>query len=246
MKELRTLADRYGIFVIEDASHAVGGRYRDLPIGGGQYSDITVFSFHPVKIITSGEGGLALTNSESLAEKMRRLRSHGITRDPAFMVSKSDGPWYYEQIELGFNYRMTDIQAALALSQLKRLDAYVARRNELARTYDRLLLDLPLQKPFVHQSAYSAFHLYVLRLDLGSITASRNSICEHMLRHGVCTNVHYIPVHLQPFYRKLGFTLGQFPAAESYYQEALTLPLFPTMTHEQQLGVVDALKSAVN
>ena len=226
MEAISRLAERYGFTVIEDASHAIGGRYQDEPVGNCRHSAMTVFSFHPVKIVTTGEGGMVLTNSLELHEQLVRLRSHGITRDPALMTGEPHGPWYYEQIELGFNYRMTDIQAALGMSQMTRLDEFVERRDQLAKRYDAALIDLPLTCPWQHPDTYSAFHLYVIRLDLGRIGKSHREVFEGLRSQGILVNLHYIPVHIQPYYRALGFTGGDFPEAERYYREAITLPLY--------------------
>jgi UDP-4-amino-4,6-dideoxy-N-acetyl-beta-L-altrosamine transaminase len=240
MAAIRALADRYGFRIIEDSSHAIGGRYQGEPIGGCRHADITVFSFHPVKIITTGEGGMALTNSPDLAERMRRLRSHGIERHAA--TQAREGPWYYEQIELGFNYRMTDMQAALGLSQLLRLDAFVARRHALADRYDRLLAGLPLRRPFRAPTAHSAFHLYVIALDN---VQHRCAIFETLRAADIGVNVHYIPVHTQPYYRSLGFGPGDCPNAEAYYAGAISLPMYAGLTETEQDNVIDALQRAI-
>ncbi len=241
---LRALADRYGFRVIEDASHGIGGRYQGQPIGNGRHADITVFSFHPVKIITTGEGGMALCNDAEPAARMARLRSHGIRRDAA--TQAAEGPWYYEQSELGFNYRMTDIQAALGLSQLARLDDYVAARRRLADRYDRLLAGLPLQTPWRDSQAESAWHLYVIRLDEAVLVRpGRRAVFEHLRAAGIGVNVHYIPVHLQPDYRRFGFAPGDFPVAEDYYARAITLPLYPGLSDTDQDRVVAELKEAL-
>jgi len=245
MAAIHALSQRYGFRIIEDASHAIGGRYKDEPIGNCRYSDITIFSFHPVKIITTAEGGLALTNDAELAGRMELFRSHGITRDPALMTGESEGPWYYQQIALGFNYRMTDMQAALGLSQLERLEAYVARRHELARRYDRLLADLPVTLPWQHPDGYSGLHLYVVRLKLAEISRTRREVFESLREQGVGVNVHYIPVHTQPYYRNLGFNPGDYPEAEAYYAEAISLPMFSGLTEAQQNFVVQALKEGM-
>ena len=245
MASIHALSEEYGFKIIEDASHAIGGRYKDKAIGNCRYSDITVFSFHPVKIITTGEGGMALTNNYSLAEKMELLRSHGITRDPEKMTHDSDGPWYYQQIDLGYNYRMTDIQAALGLSQLKRLDSYVSRRQILAERYDQLLAKFPIILPFQHEDNYSAFHLYVIRMKKESSQLNHMQVFEFLRDKGIGVNLHYIPVHTQPYYKHMGFKDGDFPQAESYYKEAISLPLFPTMTESEQDMVVTALSEAL-
>jgi UDP-4-amino-4,6-dideoxy-N-acetyl-beta-L-altrosamine transaminase len=243
MRAIAELARTYGFIVIEDASHAVGARYAGRPVGCGEFADMTVFSFHPVKIITTGEGGLVLTNRPELAERLRRLRSHGMTRDPAQMDEPSHGPWYYQQVELGFNYRITDMQAALGLSQLGKLDGFLARRRELAARYQQLLADLPLDLPTAQADAESAWHLYVVRLQTQRLAVSHREVFEGLRAAGVGVNVHYIPVHLQPYYRDLGFIAGDFPEAEAYYAQAISLPLFPAMTHEQQDFVIGQLKT---
>lgn len=241
---IRALADRYGFRVIEDASHAIGGRYQDRPIGDGRHADVTVFSFHPVKIITTGEGGMALCNDAELAARMARLRSHGIERDAA--SQEREGPWYYSQRELGFNYRMTDMQAALGLSQLARLDEYVAARRRLADRYDALLAGLPLATPGRDANAESAWHLYVIRLDDAVLAnPGRRVVFERLRTAGIGVNVHYIPVHLQPDYRRLGFAPGDFPVAEDYYARAITLPLYPGLSDAEQDRVVAELKGAL-
>jgi dTDP-4-amino-4,6-dideoxygalactose transaminase len=204
-----------------------------------------VFSFHPVKIITTAEGGMAVTNKPDIAQTMALLRNHGITRDSAQMKRKADGPWYYEQIDLGYNYRMTDIQAALGLSQLQRLDEFVARRQELARRYDQLLANLPLKTPWQHPDSYSTWHLYVIRLMLSEIPLGRREVFEYMREQGIGVNVHYIPVHTQPDFQALGFKAGQYLEAEKYYQEAITLPLYPAMSNEDQDTVIGILKGAL-
>ena len=241
MAEIHELAKRYGFSIIEDASHAIGGKYRGEPIGNCRYSDITVFSFHPVKIVTTAEGGAALTNDKELADRMALLRSHGITRDPAVMTREPDGPWYYQQVDLGYNYRMTDMQAALGLSQMARLNGYVERRHVLAKRYDEMLAHLPLVTPWQHPDSYSGLHLYVIRLERGKIQKSHRTVFEGLRARGIGVNLHYIPVHTQPHYSRMGFRSGDFPEAERYYQEAITLPIYPTMTEAQQDEVVSAL-----
>jgi len=242
MAGIRALGQRYGFKIIEDASHAIGGKYRGEPIGNVRYSDITVFSFHPVKIITTGEGGMALTNDSELAKRMARLRSHGITRDAAEMTHAPDGPWYYQQIELGFNYRMTDFQAALGLSQMQRLDEYVSKRHTLAARYDELLNDLPVTTPWQPADSYSGLHLYVIRLRLDVVKASRREVFESLRTAGIGVNLHYIPVYRQPYYARLGFKSSDFPQAENYYAEAISLPMYPGLTEKEQAQVIAAFK----
>ena len=245
MAAIHALGERYGFGIIEDASHAIGGKYRGEFIGNCQYSDITIFSFHPVKIITTAEGGMATTNDVRLVERMSLLRSHGITRDPGLMTHEPDGPWYYQQIALGFNYRMTDLQAALGVSQMKRLDGFVARRHALARRYDEMLVGLPVVTPWQHPDSYSGLHLYVIRLGPTQTNRRQRHVFESLRSQGISVNVHYIPVHTQPYYLNLGFEPGDFPQAERYYAEAISLPMFHGMTEAQQDAVVEALRKAV-
>lgn len=245
MLAIHALAQRFGFKIIEDASHAIGGSYRGECIGNCRYSDIAVFSFHPVKVITTGEGGMALTQDARLAERMARLRTHGITRDAAQMTQVADGPWYYQQLDLGFNYRMTDLQAALGVSQMHRLDAFVERRHQLADRYDRLLAELPLTLPWQHPDSYSGLHLYVIRLQLDRIGCSHRQVFDALRAQGIGVNLHYIPVHLQPYYAQLGFRRGDYPEAERYYAEAISIPMFATLSDAQQDQVVDALRHAV-
>ncbi len=242
MEAIAKLAKEYNFRVIEDASHAVGGKYQNEPIGNCRYSDITVFSFHPVKIITTAEGGMTMTNNEKLAEKLNLARSHGITRDESLMTETSHGPWYYQQIDLGFNYRLTDIQAALGIKQMKRIDEFVKIRNSLANRYDDLLKDLPIRTPLQPSYCYSARHLYVIRLKDQN---NHKAIFEKMRDMGIGVNLHYIPVHLQPYYQGLGHKMGDYPVAEEYYTSAISLPLYTLLTHAQQDEVVAALKSAL-
>ncbi|MEZ9158425.1 UDP-4-amino-4,6-dideoxy-N-acetyl-beta-L-altrosamine transaminase [Vibrio lentus] len=241
MESIAKLAKEYGFKVIEDASHAIGGRYQDQPIGNCEYSDITVFSFHPVKIVTTAEGGAALTNSKKLADKMTLLRSHGITRDPELMRGESHGGWYYQQIDLGFNYRMTELQAALGVSQMNRLNEFVSARHELAQGYYTKLENLPIVLPYQLPDTYSGLHLFVIRLKLDDISLSHQQVFDALRERGIGVNLHYIPVHTQPYYQDLGFTEGEFPESEQYYREAISLPMFHGMTEAQQNTVVDVL-----
>lgn len=243
---IHALSRQYRFKIIEDASHAIGGRYKNEPIGNCRYSNITVFSFHPVKIITTGEGGMALTNDEQLAKRMRLLRSHGITVDSADMQPEPSAEiWNYQQTDLGFNYRMTDILGALGLSQMHRLDEFVARRHALAARYDQLLSDVPLFCPWQHPDSYSSFHLYVVRLKIGEINKSQRAVYEIMRREGVLVNLHYIPVYRQPYYENKGFRSGYCLQAEKYYSEVITIPLYPALTDVQQEKVVDTLRLAI-
>ncbi len=245
MRAIHALAQRYGFNIIEDASHAIGGKYKGEPVGNCRYSDITVFSFHPVKIITTPEGGMAVTNNANLADKMALYRSHGITRDPGKMTHESDGPWYYQQIKLGFNYRMTELQAALGVSQMDRLESYVTRRHELANRYDELLASLPVKTPWQHPEGYSGFHLYVIRLQLDKIRHSHLQVFDALRDLGIGVNLHYIPVYTQPYYQQMGFKSDDFPQAHEYYREAISLPMFQTLTDAQQDKVLTALEKAL-
>jgi UDP-4-amino-4,6-dideoxy-N-acetyl-beta-L-altrosamine transaminase len=243
-EEIWSLAKEYGFRVIEDASHAIGAARHGEPVGSCKWSDITIFSFHPVKIITTAEGGMALTNDAALADRMRLLRSHGITREASLLTVANPPPWYYEQQALGFNYRLTDLQGALGISQAERLHAYVARRNVLARRYASALANLPLRLPVVLDGNLSAFHLYVVRLQ-GAAASRHREIFDSMRSQGIAVNLHYAPVHLQPYYRRLGFHPGQFPEAEAHGAQAVTLPLFPTLTEADQDRTIEALKAAL-
>lgn len=245
MVAIHALGQRYGFKIIEDASHAIGGEYQGGKIGNCQYSDITVFSFHPVKVITTGEGGMAMTNDPSLAKSMQLLRSHGITREAADMTRTPDGPWYYQQVELGFNYRITDIQAALGSNQLKRLDEFVAKRHAIAGRYRAHLADLPVAVQRPQADSYSGLHLFVIRLKLDDIGKSHREVFEALRNSGVGVNAHYIPVYRHPYYERLGFQAGYCPQAEAYYSEAISLPMYATLTDEQQNQVVSALRDAV-
>lgn len=245
MKAIHALAQRYGFKIIEDASHAIGGKYQGEPIGNSRYSDITIFSFHPVKIVTTAEGGMALTNHADLAGRMALLRSHGITRDPEQMIYPIDGPWHYQQIELGYNYRMTELQAALGVSQMARLERFVIRRNELARRYDRLIENLPVTAPWQKPDIYSGRHLYVIRLQLEVIQKTHLQVFESLRQMGIGVNLHYTPIHTQPYYRQFGFKRGDYPIAESYYADAISLPLYSSLTNQDQDRVIASLVEAL-
>jgi dTDP-4-amino-4,6-dideoxygalactose transaminase len=245
MAPIGALAERYGFAVLEDASHAIGGRYQGEPVGNCRYSAITVFSFHPVKVITTGEGGLATTNDLMLAQRMAELRSHGIVREAERFERPAAGPWVYEQQQLGFNYRMTDIQAALGLSQLQRLDAIVAKRNRLLQRYRDLLADVPVQLLEIPEDVLSSVHLAVIRLQQAS-AAQHRQVFEGLRAGGIGVQVHYSPVHLQPYYRERGFSKGQFPEAEAYASSAISLPLFPGLEPIEQQQVVDRLTQALH
>lgn len=241
MKAINALSKKFGFRVIEDASHAIGGSYLGEKIGSCRYSDITIFSFHPVKIITTGEGGMAVTNDAELVKKMARLRSHGITRYAAEMTHAPDGPWYYQQIELGFNYRMTELQAALGVSQMKRLDQFVTQRHVVAERYNRLLADSSIVTPWQHPDAYSGYHLYIVRVPPDKAGSRHKTVFENLRAGGVGVNLHYIPVYCQPYYERMGFEREDFPEAERYYSEAISLPMYPGLTIEQQQEVVRLL-----
>ena len=245
MEAIHKLSKKYGFSIIEDASHAIGGKYKNQPIGNCEYSDITVFSFHPVKIITTAEGGMAVTNNDNLATQMALFRSHGITREPELMTKEMDGPWYYQQVSLGYNYRMTDIQAALGSSQITRLDEYVAKRHDIAERYNKLLADLPITLPWQHPDSYSGLHLYVIRLQLDKINKSHLDVFKYLRSKDIIVNLHYIPVHTQPYYENMGFKQGDYPEAEKYYQEAISIPMFPTLTNAEQDEVVNLIKEAL-
>ncbi len=246
MKRLYQLKQKYGFYLIEDASHAIGAQYDGRPVGSCEFSDMAVFSFHPVKIITTGEGGMVMTNQSHLADKLKLFRSHGITREPNQMEGIAEGPWSYAQIDLGYNFRLTDIQAALGMSQLKRIDSFVDKRRILAQRYEVRLKKLPLILPFQHPNVKSAFHLFVIRLKLEMIQKPRLQVFEELRSLGIGVNVHYIPVHTQPYYRRLGFRPGDYPEAEKYYREALSLPLYPDLSFEDQDFVIESLEKILN
>ena len=245
MRKIHSLGQEYGFKIIEDASHAIGGKYLDQPIGGCQYSDITVFSFHPVKIITTAEGGLATTNDKELSERMQLFRSHGITRNSESMSKLSEGGWYYQQVDLGFNYRMTELQAALGVSQMERIDEFVTLRHKRQKRYDELLKNLPVITPYQDMDSYSALHLYPIQIQTDKVKNTRKEIFQELRKNDIGVNVHYIPVHTQPYYENIGFKKGDFPNAESYYESAISIPLFHAMTFEQQDQVIVALEKVL-
>jgi UDP-4-amino-4,6-dideoxy-N-acetyl-beta-L-altrosamine transaminase len=245
MHGIHALSQQYGFKIVEDASHAIGGKYRGEPIGSCHYSDITVFSFHPVKIITTGEGGMAMTNDAQLAKRMQLLRSHGITRDPSEMIHAPEGSWCYQQIDLGYNYRMTDLQAALGLSQMQRLVEFVNKRHTIAKRYDLLLADLPVVTPWQHADSYSSRHLYVIRLKITEIGKTHCQVFEALRTAGIGVNLHYTPVYRQPYYEGLGFKAGYCPEAEQYYAEAISLPMYPGLAEAQQDRVIAALNEVL-
>jgi len=246
MEGIHALSMQYGFKIIEDASHAIGGRYKDEPVGNCQYSDITVFSFHPVKIITTGEGGIAVTNDVALAQHLRLLRSHGISSNVADMQPRpAKEIWNYQQIDLGYNYRMTDIQAALGLSQMQRLDEFVTKRHDIAKRYNRMLSSLPILTPWQHAVSYSSYHLYVIRLQLNKINKTQRQIYEAIYAAGILVNLHYIPVYRQPYYEKMGFSAGYCPQAEQFYSEAISIPMYPGLTEPKQDHVVNVLRKVI-
>ncbi|MEP4099516.1 DegT/DnrJ/EryC1/StrS family aminotransferase, partial [Paraglaciecola sp.] len=242
MQAIAEVIAPYEVVLIEDAAHALGGQYQTEKIGSCQYSDMAVLSFHPVKSITSAEGGAVLTNSSDYAEKIILHAKHGVTRDPNLMQGESHGPWYYQQVALGYNYRLSDVHAALGLSQLKKLDSFIAKRVELARVYQQALAHLPLRLPSVKECANSAWHLYMVELK----HHNRLDVYQKLHEMGVGVNVHYIPIHLQPYYQNLGFKDGDFPNSELFYEHALTLPLYPTLTNTEQQSVIDALTQVLS
>jgi UDP-4-amino-4,6-dideoxy-N-acetyl-beta-L-altrosamine transaminase len=244
MAAIHALSLQYGFKVIEDASHAIGATYKGEAVGNCRYSDITVFSFHPVKIITTAEGGMAVTNDPHLAQQMGLFRSHGITRDPEHMNRTADGPWYYQQIALGFNYRMTELQAALGLSQMNLLDHAIARRHALADQYSTLLQDLGLDLPWQHPDSHSSYHLYVVQLQDTQLHSHR-AVFESLRAQHIGVNLHYIPVHTQPFYAQMGFKANDFPKAQSYYSKSISIPMYASLSDAQQQHVADALAKAV-
>jgi UDP-4-amino-4,6-dideoxy-N-acetyl-beta-L-altrosamine transaminase len=245
MDKIYELSKEYNFKIIEDASHSIGSKYKNNPVGDCKYSDITVFSFHPVKIITTAEGGVAVTNDNDLYNKMKLYRSHGITRDEELMENESDGPWYYEQVCLGLNYRMTDIQAALGLSQMKRLDKFVQKRHQIAQLYDEAFKDLPVKIPFQHPDNFSSFHLYPIRIKSECVKSHLN-VFNELLKNGIGVNLHYIPVYRQPYYKKLGYKKENFPQSELYYKQAISIPMFPDLNTKMQQKVIDTIREVIS
>lgn len=246
MKRIAELSEEYGFSVIEDASHAIGASYEKHMVGGCRYSDISIFSFHPVKIITTAEGGVATTSNATLAEKLSLFRSHGVTRDERLMAGESHGPWYYQQVALGYNYRMTELQAALGVSQIARLDDFINKRNDLAQRYYGLLKELPIHLPEVIEESRSSWHLFIIRLDLETLGKTKNlthrEIFVSLREKGIGVNLHYIPVHTQPYFQSLGFEVGQFPIAEAYYKQAISIPIYHHMSLEDQDYIANSLE----
>jgi len=239
MEEIHELSREYGFAIIEDASHAIGGKFQDEQIGNSKYADITILSFHPVKIITTAEGGMALTNNDELAEKLALLRSHGITRDADKMTKEAEGGWYYQQVDLGLNYRMTELQAALGVSQLNRIDEFVAARHRLAKRYDAQLAGVPVTLPHQAESGYSALHLYPIMVN---DSAKRKPLFDYLREKGIGVNVHYIPVHTQPYYQQLGHKVGDYPVSEEYYSRAISIPMYSTLSEEDQDFVIKCIR----
>lgn len=245
MEEIHKLSLEYGFKIIEDASHAIGAMYKGEPVGNSKYSDITIFSFHPVKIITTAEGGMALTNKSDLNEKLNLFKSHGITRDPKLMKNESHGPWYYEQINLGFNFRMTELQGALGYSQMDRLEEFVSKRHEVVSFYNEALKDLPLTLPYQNPETYSSFHLYIIRLNLDKINKTHEEVFNELREKGIGVNLHYIPIYKQPYYQNLGFSYEYCPNAEEYYKEAISIPMYSSLSRDQMNKVVSVLKEVL-
>lgn len=246
MAGIHKLSQQYGFKIIEDASHAIGGKYKNDPIGNCRYSDITVFSFHPVKIITTAEGGMAVTNDAALAKHMRLLRSHGITSSPTEMHPRPTNEiWNYQQIDLGFNYRMTELQAALGLSQIQRVDSFVEKRHHIAQRYDNEFGGLPIETPWQHPDNYSAYHLYPIRIKQGKSATTQRQVYDALQAAAINCNLHYIPVYRQPYYEAMGFSMGYCPEAEQYYKEVLSIPMYPTLTDAEQVHVVTTLAKAL-
>ena len=244
MKKINQLSLEFGFKIIEDASHAVGAKYEGMPVGDCRYSDITVFSFHPVKIITTCEGGMCMTNDSKIAELLYRFRSHGITRQPSQMTKIPDGPWYYEQLELGLNYRINDVQAALGLSQMSRLDSFIKKRSKIAKRYNELLSDSIVKLPEINEKCSSSWHLYIIRVEENKFTTHRQ-LFEKFRTAGILVNIHYIPIYRQPYYKSLGFNKNRFPESEKYYKEAISIPIFPGLRENEQDKVVSLIKKPV-
>ena len=247
MSSIHALSQEYGFKILEDASHAIGATYDDIKVGSCSHSHITVFSFHPVKIITTGEGGMAMTNNDELANRLHRLRTHGITNDRELMQPRPENEiWNYQQIELGFNYRMTDIQAALGLSQMQRLDEFVSARHKIAKRYDADLGSLPMITPHQSPFTYSSYHLYPIRVSEAESGKTQRQVYDALWQNGVAANLHYIPIHRQPYYESLGFKAGDFPEAERFHQEVISIPMYPTLDPQQQTAVIATLTKVLS
>ena len=246
MKQIKDLSEKYGFYIIEDAAHALGGQYLGKNIGDCSYSDVCVFSFHPVKSITTAEGGMAVTNNQELFESMQSLRTHGMKRRNLSKNNDLHGPWISEMTQLGFNYRMNDIQAALGISQLNRLDQFISKRNEIANYYTSELSHLPLSIQEIQRDCYSAFHLYVVRLQLEKTNKTRDQFMEKLLDFGIGASIHYQPIHLHPFYEQMGFKKGDFPMAEEYYKRAISIPMFPDLKKSELKYIVECISEALN
>lgn len=242
MAAIHQLSQEFGFTVIEDAAHAIGASYQSVPVGQCQHSAMTVFSFHPVKIVTTAEGGVVTTNDNTLYDQLIMLRSHGITKEADKLTSPAEGGWSYEQQTLGYHYRMTDIQAALGASQVQRLPEFIARRRQLAAQYDEMLADLPVIRPYQAESQQSSWHLYVVQIDSHKTSTTRKAVFDGLRAANIGVQIHYIPVHTQPYYKAIGFNRGDFPVAESYYQQAISLPMYPTLTDAEQQRVVATLR----
>ena len=245
MERIHDLGREYDFKIIEDASHAIGASYKNQKVGSCSYSDITVFSFHPVKIITTCEGGMCMTNDGDLYNLLLRYRSHGITRHSEEMKNKPDGLWYYEQLNLGYNYRLNDLQSVLGISQMQKLDSFVKERNIIATSYNGLFSRSQIDLPKIKSENYSSWHLYIIRINSNNNGLNRNFVFEKLRNNGVYVNVHYIPIYRHPYYQKMNFKLKDYPEAEKYYKEAISIPIFPGMTSEQQEKIISIISEPI-